>query len=480
MKYKLIFNLLSWACFLEAGFLTLPAIVALIYKEDVLSAYLITIGIGLLIGSFFKLISSNQHTMHAKEGLYAVALCWILLSIIGAIPFVISNEIPFFIDALFEIVSGFTTTGASILTDVESLSHASLIWRSFSHWIGGMGILVFMLIILPSRKGNGSIMHLMKAESPGPSVEKLVPKIRQTAAILYGIYFFLTVVMLVILLIAKMPLFDAISVTFGTAGTGGFSIKNTGLADYTSAQQIIVTVFMVLFGINFSFFYLLMIRKFKQAFSMSEVRAYIGIILIAISLITINILHMFDSVGEALKHVAFQVSSIITTTGFSTTDFNQWPMFSQTILVILMFIGACAGSTGGGFKVSRILLLIKGIKNEFSLAIHPRSIRKVKMDGHTVEPEVIRSLNSYLALYVIIFVLSVLVVSIDNMDLVTNFTAVAATFNNIGPGLNVVGPMGNFSTLSWLSKLVLIFDMLAGRLELIPIIMLFAPRPWKR
>lgn len=480
MNYRLIFNLLSWASYFEAAFLLLPTIVAIIYKEDALTAYLITIGICLLVGTVFKLIRPKQQTMRAIEGFYSVALCWILFSVLGAIPFVLSNEIPNYIDALFEIVSGFTTTGASILSDVESLSHASLLWRSFSHWIGGMGILVFMLAILPTKKGNGSIMYLMKAESPGPTVGKLVPKIRHTAMILYGIYFGMTMVQIIILLIAKMPLFDTLTLTFGSAGTGGFAIKNSGLADYTAAQQTIITIFMILFGVNFNFYYLLIARKIRQALGITEVRTYILIILAAIGLITIDIHNMFGSVREAAHHAAFQVGSIITTTGYATTDFNQWPAFSKTILVALMFIGACAGSTGGGIKVSRIMLLLKGIKNEIALAIHPRSIRKVKMDKHTVEPETIRSLNAFFALYMMLFAISVLIISLDEKDLVSNFTAVAATLNNIGPGLEVVGPTGNFGSFSWLSKLVMIFDMLAGRLELIPIFMLISPRAWKR
>ena len=479
MNYRIIFKMLSWAGYFEAAFLTLPALVALIYKEDAFLPYVITIGICLVVGTIFRLIKPKQQTMYAKEGFYTVALCWILLSVLGAIPFVLSKEIPNYVDALFEIVSGFTTTGASIMKDVESFSHASLFWRSFSHWIGGMGILVFMLAILPS-KGNGTIMHLMKAESPGPTVSKLVPKVRQTAMILYSIYFGMTVLQIILLLIAKMPAFDAITITFGSAGTGGFAIKNSSLGDYTPLQQNIVTVFMILFGVNFSFYYLMLIRKFRQAFSMSEVRTYIIIIASAILLITIDISSAFTNVADAVRHAAFQVGSIITTTGYATTDFNLWPSFSKTILVALMFIGACAGSTGGGIKVSRIILLLKGIRNEIALAVHPRSIKKVKMDKHTVEPETIRSLNAFFALYMILFALSVLIISLDELDLVTNFTAVAATLNNIGPGLEVVGPTGNFSTFSIPSKLVLIFDMLAGRLELIPILMLISPRTWKK
>lgn len=479
MNYRVILNFLSWASYFEAAFLLLPAMVAMIYGEDVLYAYLISILICLAVGTLFKLIPSRQENMYAKEGFYAVALCWILFSALGAIPFVLTGEIPHYVDALFETVSGFTTTGASILTDVESLSYASLFWRSFTHWIGGMGILVFMLAILPS-KGNGTVMHMMRAESPGPVVGKLVPKVRWTALILYSIYFALTILEIVILIMGDMPIYDAIVHSFGTAGTGGFGIKADSIASYSSFQQTVITVFMILFGINFSFYYLLLTKKFIPAFKMSEVRTYLLIIVTAILLITLDISPLFENTKDAAHHAAFQVGSIITTTGYATADFNVWPGFSKTILVMLMFIGACAGSTGGGIKVSRIMLLLKGVKNEIAMAVHPRGVRKVKMDGQTVEVETIRSLNAFFALYMIIFAISVLIVSLDEKDLITNFTAVAATLNNIGPGLEVVGPIGSFASFSISSKLVMIFDMLAGRLELIPLLMLFAPPTWKK
>lgn len=479
MNYRVILNFLSWASYFLAAFLLLPVLVALIYGESVWTSYLISVGICLVVGTLFRLIHSRRSNMYAKEGFYAVALCWILFSMLGAIPFVLTGEIPNYVDALFETVSGFTTTGASILTDVESLSHASLFWRSFTHWIGGMGILVFMLAILPN-KGNGSVMHLMRAESPGPVVGKLVPKVRQTALILYTIYLGMTILEIVILLIGKMPVFDAFLLSFGSAGTGGFAIKADGLASYTMFQQGVITVSMILFGVNFTFYYLLLTRKLFPALKMSEVRTYFLIILVSIFLITLDILPMFDGWFEAAHHAAFQVGSIITTTGYATTDFNLWPGFSKTILVTLMFIGACAGSTGGGIKVSRIILFCKGVKNELSMSIHPRGVRKVKVDGQTVESETIRSVNAFFALYIIIFVFSVLFISLDEKDLITNFTAIAATLNNIGPGLEVVGPLGSFASFSIPSKLIMSFDMLAGRLELIPILMLFAPPTWKK
>ena len=416
---------------------------------------------------------------YAKEGFVTVALSWIILSVMGALPFVINGEIPKFTDALFEIISGFTTTGASILSDVESLSHCSLIWRSFSHWIGGMGVLVFILAILPLA-GGGHSMHLLRAESPGPSVGKLVPRLRSTAMILYGIYFFMTLVELIILLIAKMPLFDAICTSFGTAGTGGFGIKNDSIAGYSSTIQIIVTIFMILFGVNFNVYYLFLIKKPKEALKCEELRYYLGIIAFAALFITINIRGYFPSIFEAFRHASFQVGSIITTTGFATEDFNIWPQASKTILVILMFVGACAGSTGGGIKVSRFALLLKTVGKELSHLIHPRIIKIIKFEGKKVEHDVIRSVNVFLITYVMIFAFSVLFICVDGLDLTTNFTAVAATLNNIGPGLELVGPTQNFSLFSNFSKYILMFDMLAGRLELFPMLILFTPATWRK
>ena len=452
----MIFYILGMASGFEALFLLLPILVSLIYGESVLSSYLISCGICALFCGVSTLRKPKKITLYTKEGLVAVALVWIWFSVFGAVPFMLTGEIPNFFDAFFEVSSGFTTTGASILTNVEALSRASLFWRSFTHWVGGMGILVFILAFIPN-KGNGTIVHLMKAESPGPNVSKLVPKIRYTAAILYAIYFGMTLIQIILLLISKMPLFDTLCITFGTAGTGGFSIKSDGCAGYTMLQQGIITTFMILFGVNFTFYFCILKKKIKQVSSMTEVWAYLAIIAASILAITFNISGGFSSLFQA---------------------FNQWPGFSRTILVTLMFVGACAGSTGGGIKVSRILLLLKGIGREISLALHPRSVKRVRMEGRTVETEVIRSVNAYLALYMIIFVASVLIVSLDEKDLVTNFTAVAATLNNVGPGLGLVGPAGNFSGFSNLSKLVLSFDMLAGRLELIPMLMIFVPSVW--
>lgn len=417
--------------------------------------------------------------MYAREGFIIVALSWFLLSIFGALPFVMSGAIPSYVDALFETASGFTTTGATILGDVESLSKCINFWRTFTHWIGGMGVLVFMMAVVPLADGRN--MYLMKAESPGPTVGKLVPRIKSTAKILYGMYLVLSVVEFLFLLAGRMSVYDALTTTFGTAGTGGFGIYNDSLAGFSPYIQIVVTVFMIAFGVNFTFYYLLILgKRWKEAFQMSEVRAYLGVILVAVAFITINIRGMFGSIGEALRHAAFQVGSIITTTGFSTVDFDQWPEFSKTILLLLMFIGACAGSTGGGMKVSRMIIWAKTFFKELKIMIHPRNVYKISVGGRKVEHEVVRSVNVFLVAYLIVFAVSVLLISLDGFDFVTNFSAVAATINNIGPGLKDVGPMANFSLFAPVSKLVLIFDMIAGRLELFPILLLFSPSTWKK
>lgn len=479
MNSSIIRYILGHVLKFEALFLVLPCFTALIYKEIEGIAFAIILVLCFILGSICTHTKPKNTVFYAKEGFVTVALSWIILSVMGALPFVINEEIPSFTDALFEIISGFTTTGASILSDVEALSHCSLIWRSFSHWIGGMGVLVFILAILPLA-GGGHSMHLLRAESPGPSVGKLVPRLRSTAKILYGIYFFMTVIELIILLIAKMPLFDAICTSFGTAGTGGFGIRNDSMAGYSSTIQIIVTVFMILFGVNFNVYYLFLIKKPKEALKCEELRYYLGIIAFAGLFITINIRGYFPSIFEAFRHALFQVGSIITTTGFATEDFNIWPQASKTILVILMFVGACAGSTGGGIKVSRFALLLKTVGKELSHLIHPRSIKIIKFEGKKVEHDVIRSVNVFLITYVMIFAFSVLFICADGLDLTTNFTAVAATLNNIGPGLELVGPTQNFGLFSNFSKYILMFDMLAGRLELFPMLILFAPATWKK
>ncbi len=476
MNGSIIRKILGYVLILEGALLLLPCIVGLIYNEKEYKTYLICAAVTFLIGAFTAVKKTKNNVFYLKEGCTATALSWIFLSVFGAVPFVLTGEIPHFVDALFETVSGFTTTGASILADVESLSHASLFWRSFTHWIGGMGVLVFLLAVV--QMSGGSNMNLMRAESPGPSVGKLVPKMRYTARILYILYFALTVLQIIFLVCGKMPVFDAVTITFGTAGTGGFGIKADSMASYSTYIQWVVTIFMVLFGVNFNFYYFLVLRQFGKAFKMEEVRAYIGVILCSVAAICINTYGIYNSFSKTLTHSAFQVASIITTTGYSTVDFDMWPSFSKAILVLLMFVGACAGSTGGGIKVSRFVVVIKTIKKEIQSYLHPKNIKKVCLDGKPVEHEVLRSTNVYFITFLVIFVTSVLIVSLEDYDLVTNFTAVATTLNNIGPGLAGVGPSKNFGQLNDLSKIVLIFDMLAGRLELFPILLLFSPRLW--
>ena len=478
MNFRIIAYIVGWVCNFQAMFMVLPCITALIYQEHEFFAFLISMIVCLIVGLPLTIRKPKNKVFYTKDGCVAVALSWFALCISGAVPFVLSGAIPHPIDAFFETVSGFTTTGSSILTDVEVLPHCILIWRSFTHWIGGMGVLVFLLSLLPL--AGGYHMNLMKAESPGPSVSKLVPKVQQTAKILYTIYIGMTLFQIILLLIGRIPLFDSLCISFGTAGTGGFGIVNDSMGSYSTYCQVVTTIFMILFGVNFSAYYLLLTKKFVQAFKFEEVRYYFGIILAAILVIGLNTAHLFRNLGEAFQQAAFQVGSIITTTGFSSTDFSQWPSLSKTILVLLMFVGACAGSTGGGIKVSRILILCKAAKKEFQLYLHPNAVKKIKMDEKTIGHDIIRSTNIYLSVYLLILAASVLIISLDNFDLITNFTAVTATLNNIGPGLEIVGPMGNFSSFSYLSKCVLIFDMLAGRLEIFPLMLLFFKGTWKK
>ncbi len=478
MNYSIIRYIICRVLEFQSLFLLLPCIVALVYKEEAGWSYLLVMAACFLIGWIGKRRKPKSSVFFAREGFVTVSLSWIVLSVIGALPFWLSREIPNYTDALFETISGLTTTGSSILPDVEDLSHCNLFWRSFTHWIGGMGVLVLVLTILPLAGGYN--MHLMRAESPGPSVGKLVPRVKHTARILYGIYLAMTVLLAILLLCTGMNFFDALAHAFGTAGTGGFGVLNSSLADYSVPAQAIITIFMILFGINFNVYYLFLIRKPKEAFKHEEMRYYLLIILAAIGLITWNVRGMFDSLFDAFHHAAFQVASIITTTGFATTDFNLWPVFSQTILVLLMFIGACAGSTGGGIKVSRIVILLKLVKNEISHLIHPKRVTQVRFENHAISKEVWHTIQVFLISYLGIFAVSVLAISLCELDFTTNFTAVAATLNNIGPGLSMVGPTGNFAVFSDPAKWVLMFDMLAGRLEIFPMLVLLAPSTWKR
>ena len=480
MNYSIVLYILGCVLKFESAFLVLPALVGLIYREHASVSYLAVAVLCLILGVLLTHKKPRSTNLYTREGFVAVALSWIIMSIFGAIPFVLTGDIPFYVDALFETISGFTTTGSSILTDVESISKASLFWRSFSHWIGGMGVFVFIMAILPMM--GGSTMNLMKAESPGPSVSKLVPHVKDTAKILYGIYIAITICEATILRALGMPLFDSLTTTFGTVGTGGFGIRNDSIAGYSPYIQNVVTVFMILFGVNFNYtaYFYILTGKIKELFKIEEVRWYLAIIFGSVAVITWNVRSLYPTFSETLRHAFFQVGSIITTTGYATTDFDLWPALSKTLLVTLMFIGACAGSTSGGIKVSRILILLKTIRKELSLIIHPRQVKKIRMDGHPVDHETLRSANVFLVVYFVLLLTSMLLISVDEFDFSTNFTSVVTVLNNIGPGLNLVGPTQNFSIFSPFSKFVLMFDMLAGRLELFPMMILLMPSTWKR
>ena len=480
MNFKMMGRFLAQIVALEAAFLVPAFAISLYFRESGAGkAFLLSMAVmALLAGILFLLCRGGDKFFGAKDGLVCVSIGWIVLSLLGALPFWLSREIPSFVDAFFETVSGFTTTGASILPEVERLSKSLLYWRSFTHWVGGMGVLVFLLSLLPLT--GGSHVNLMKAESPGPQVDKLVPKVQSTAKILYGIYFGLTVIEFVFLLFGGMPVFESLLTAFGTAGTGGFGFRNDSFGSFSPYIQWVVTIFMILFGVNFNAYFLLLMRRFRRAAASEEVRAYFLIIAVAIGIITCNIYSMYNSLGEALRQAAFQVGSIITTTGFSSCDFDLWPTLSKEILVMLMFVGACAGSTGGGMKVSRFLILGKTLKKELKQALHPQVVAPARMDGKLLNHETIRATNVYVAAYIFIFAASFLLISLDGFDMVTNFTAIAATLNNIGPGLNQVGPMMNFGSYSNPAKLVMIFDMLAGRLEIFPMLVFFLPDTWRR
>lgn len=483
MNVKSISRTVGLILLITGIFQLFPLLIAVIDHEPRnILAYIESLCLILLVGSALLLFSRGGNRMlSAQEGFAATGLSWIFMSAFGALPFFLSGQIPSYVDAFFEMVSGFTTTGASILTDVEALSRCNLFWRSFSHWLGGMGVLVFLLAVVPgARKNGGTGIYLMRAESPGPSVDKLTPHLRQTAMILYGIYILLTALCIVCLLLGGMPVFDSFCIAFGTAGTGGFAIKNSSMGGYSYFLQTVVTVFMFLFGVNFSLYYMLLLRKFKAVFKNEELRLYFGIAAGSVVLIAINISRMYNTVCESVHHAAFQVVSIMTTTGYGTVDFEQWPAFSKAILLSLMFIGASAGSTGGGLKVSRVLLLMKSIRRTIRKALHPRRVQPVYMDGRAVSEEVCDNVNAYLAIYCVILVLSFAVISVDGFSIGTNFSAVASCFNNIGPGFELVGATQNFSIYSDLSKIILSLDMLLGRLEIFPLLLLLSPDTWSR
>ena len=462
----------------EAALLVLPLLVTFLYGESPVP-FLIPILLLALCGGAMGWKKPKSTALYARDGLAVVALAWICMSLFGALPFVLSGDIPNYVDAFFETVSGFTTTGSSILTEIEPLSRGGLFWRSFTHWVGGMGVLVFVMAILPMNDGHG--MHLMRAEVPGPTVGKLVSRMSDTAKILYSIYLVMTVVEIVLLLAGGMPLYDAAIHAFGTAGTGGFSCRNLSVGAYDSVYfDVVIGVFMLLFGVNFNLYYFLLIRRFRDVFHSEELRTYLLIVAASVLAIAVNISHLYQSFAASLRYAFFQVSSIITTTGYATADFNAWPAFSKAILVILMFVGACAGSTGGGMKVARIVILAKTSVCDMRKMLHPNAVATVRFEGKPIGEKNIRSVHLFLTVYLIVFTISCLLLSLEEMDLVTTFTAVAACMNNIGPGLEVVGPMGNFAAFSPWAKVLLSFDMLVGRLEIFPMLLLFAPSIWKR
>lgn len=477
MNRRMVLYTVGTVIKIEAVLMLLPTVCALIYNETCVKELLISIAVCLAAGFGLTLLSRpGNKVIYAREGFVIVALSWVALSALGALPFFLSGEIPNYIDAFFETVSGFTTTGASILLDIEKMSKGLLFWRSFTHWVGGMGVLVFMMAIVPSLSDR--TMHILRAEMPGPIVGKLVPRARQTTRILYIIYVVMTVVEIILLLAGGMPIFDSIVHAFGTAGTGGFGIKADSIASYSPYLQWVITIFMLLFGINFNLYYLLLIKKFKSVFKSSEMWVYIGIVAFSTIAITLNIFSVTDSFGTALRDAAFQVSSIITTTGYATADFNNWPVFSKTILLLLMFVGACAGSTGGGIKVSRVIILFKTIKRELKKLLHPRSIDVIRFEGKRLDEITASSVSSYLAIYTLFFCVIVLILGFDAFDLETNISAAAACFNNIGPGFAAVGPTSNYSLYSPISKIFLSFSMLFGRLEIYPILLTLSPSTW--
>ena len=489
MNLRIVAYLIGWVLKIEAVALLFPGVTAIIYRENTWYWFFICAAVTGALGFFLSRKKNRQGNFYSREGYAGTALSWLLMSVIGAFPFFLSGRIPNYVDALFEIVSGFTTTGASVLSDVESLGRGLLFWRSFSHWLGGMGVLVLLLAILPF-SGGGSHMVIMKAESPGPQVSKLVPRVRQTALVLYGIYTVLTVLMIITYLISGMNFFDAVCIAFGTAGTGGFCVRNDGMASYNNVSIILATFWMLVFGVNFNIYYLILNRKWKDAAKSEELRAYLSIFLTAaviMTIVTFVSIYSKEMKGPAafftsLRDSAFTAASIQTTTGFSTADFSKWPIVCRWIILLLMVFGASAGSTGGGIKVSRIVLLCKEARSELHYLVHPNAVKPIKFEGKIVDKTVLRSLNSYVVIYIGVLILSVFLVSLDPAakDFETAFSAVLATYNNIGPGLSSVGPLLNYGGFHFLTKIVLIFDMIAGRLELLPMLILFNPSIWKR
>lgn len=477
MNIRMIGFVLGRILLVEAGLLTLPLAVALLYREPAMP-WLITMAALVVCGALLSFRKPERTALYAKDGFAAVALVWLLMSAFGALPFVLSGDILHYVDAFFETVSGFTTTGASILPAVEPLSRGSLFWRSFTHWVGGMGVLVFVMAILPM--SDGHTMHILRAEMPGPTAGKLVSRMSDTAKILYGIYFVMTAVMILLLVLGGMDLFDACIHAFGTAGTGGFSSRNASVGAYNSVYIDIVTgIGMLAFGVNFNLYFFLLVRRFREVLRSEELWVYLGIVAASTAAIAANILSLYDSVGTALRHTFFQVSSVITTTGYATVDFGQWPVFSKTVLVLLMFVGGCAGSTAGGLKVTRIVTLAKAAVMDMRKMLHPNAVINVRMEGRALPEKQVRGVQAYLSIYILILCGSWLLLSLAGFDELTTFTAVVTCINNVGPGLNMVGPTGNFGFFAPWAKLLLSFDMLAGRLELFPMLLLFTPSIWR-
>ena len=480
MNYRMVAFVLGRIFCIEAVLMLFPMICAACFGEwYLLPAFLLPAVLLAVLGLAASLRTPKNTTIFARDGLAIVALVWVLMSAFGALPFVISGEIPSFVDAFFETVSGFTTTGSTILTDVEALSHGTLFWRSFAHWVGGMGVLVFAMAVLPMTDGRA--MHLMRAEVPGPTVGKISSKLSDSAKILYAIYFAMTLIEVILLCAGGMPLFDSLIHAFGTAGTGGFSNKALSVGAYNNPYfEIVIGVFMLLFGINFNLYYFLLLRRFRDAFCSEEMLTYLGIVAFSTVTITLNILHLYDGVGTALRTAFFQVSSIVTTTGYASTDFNLWPTYSRIVICILTFFGACAGSTAGGLKISRIIIFFKAAKQDLNKMLHTHAVTTVRFEGKPLDEKVLRGVHNYFNIYMLMLTVSVLLLSLDGFDIVTTFTSVATCINNVGPGLEMVGPMGSFADFSAPAKLLLSFDMLAGRLELYPMLALFSPRLWRK
>ncbi|MEE0945868.1 MAG: TrkH family potassium uptake protein [Acutalibacteraceae bacterium] len=479
MNRRMIFHLIGKILQVEALLLIVPAVVSLIYKESSLWAFLFSSVITVLVGTALVIISRPKSSViYARDGLIIVALAWLCMSLFGALPFYISREIPSYVDAFFEIVSGFTTTGSSILKNVEALSHGCILWRSLSQWLGGMGVLVFVTAVIPNLSDRA--IHIIRAEMPGPIVGKLVPRVKDTSRVLYLIYIVLTALEVIMLLFSGLDLFESSVLSFSTTATGGFSVRLDGMASYSPYVQWVITVFMFLSGINFNLYYLCIIKRFSSAIKSEELWTYISMVLASVGIITVNTLSYYNSLSDTIRHAAFQVSSIITTTGYGSVDFNLWPSVSKAVLLILMFTGACAGSTAGGFKLSRVIIIFKTIKNECQRLVHPRSVRSVKFEGKALDHVTRHGVTAYLGIYMVCILAIFLLISVDNFSLEANFSAAVSCFNNIGPGFDAVGPMSSFADYSNFSKIILSFAMLLGRLEIYPLLLIFSIGTWKK